>query len=296
MWNPEEQPDDEIEPRYWETIYYGRSFQLGSLRSKEPEQPWTPNTLKMLAYNSRRGVDYFVVNTSELGGHSAKNPGDQIGQYRNLLVWLRPAGDGPKTFYFQAPRNANREQSSGLWFLRFERTYLAIRLIELADPIEYEFPRFTDKIDRKTGKPKPNPRAELYRDERFFKAGVCGSSFAGFALEVGEEATHGSYEEFKAAVASKGRLETDQLAQGEVTLVGSGGRRLTLRHCRENDLPIIERDGELFDYQAHRDVYAPVDGPAPIAQGWLSGTLNVETGGRRFRCRVTRDGEVTWEE
>jgi hypothetical protein len=295
LWDPDAQSDDEVQPRYWETMFYGQTYQLGSVRSKEPMQPWTPSIFKMLAYNSKRGVDYFVVNTSKLGGHSVKNPGDQITQYRNLLIWLRPASRDPKTFCFQFPRTASREKSGDIWFVRLEKTYLAIRPIQLGELTEYEFPKYTDKIDKKTGQPKPNSRALLYENERFFSAEVRGRSFAGFALEVGEDAAHGSYDKFRQAVTKQGQLDSGGLNKGVVSLVGADGRRLTLRHNPDNDLPIVDRDGEPWDYQDHLDVYRPVDSTGPISQEWLSGTLTVEAGKQRFTCTVTRDGKVTWE-
>jgi len=291
MW----EPGTQVEPRYWETTFFGKSYQLGSARSKEPIQPWTPSMLKMLAYNSKRGVDYFVVNTSKLGEHSVKNPGDQIAQYRNLLVWLRPAGEGPRTFYFQVPRSSRREMDRGLWLVELEKTYLAVRPIRLSSYEDYELPPHTDKIDKRTGKPKPNPRAVLYENEQFFKADVEGKTYAGFALEVGEEAVHGSYQKFKRAVTSQSRLDLERLDEGVVTVKGTDGRKLTLRHNAENDLPAVERDGEPWDYAEHLDVYRPEDGAGPISQAWRSGTLRVEAGGKRFSCTVTGDGKVTWE-
>jgi hypothetical protein len=293
LWDPDQHP--QVQPRYWETMFYGHTYQMGSARSKEPMQPWTPSIFKMLALNSKRGVDYVVINTSPLGGHSTKNPGDQIGQYGNMLIWLRPAGTNHNTFYFQLPQTAKREMSGGMLLARLEKTYLALRPIQLGDFTDYEFPPFTDKIDRKTGKPKPNPRAILYRDEQFFKAEVRGGSFGGFALEIGEDATHGSYERFKRAVTKDSQLVTDQLDEGIVTLVDARARRLTLRHNQEHDLPLVERDGVPWDYQKHLDVYRPAGSAGPIAQDWLSGTLTVDAGGKKFVCTVTRDGKVTWQ-
>jgi len=77
-----------------------------------------------------------------------------------------------------------------------------------------------------------------------------------------------------------------------VTLSGSDGRKLTLRHNAENDLPAVERDGEPWDYAEHLDVYGPEGQAGPISQAWLSGTLEVEAGRRRFSCTVTEEGKV----
>jgi len=291
LWDPEQ----EIRPRYWETTFFGKTYQLGSARSKEPMQPWTPSMLKMTIFNSKRGVDYFVVNTSKLGEHSVKNAGDQIVQYRNLLIWLRPADEGERTFYFQLPRSARREVRDGIWFAALEKTFLAIRPIRLPAYTDYVLPLVTDQIEKRTGKPKPHRRGVLYQNEQFFETTAEGRGYAGFALEVGEQNTHGSYEAFKRAVVAQGKLDTAQLDRGVVTLVGTDGRKLTIRHNSENDLPGVERDGVAWDCDDHLDVYRPAGETGPVVQQWLSGTLTVEAGGKRFTCTVTKDGKVTWE-
>ena len=281
-------------PQYWETTYFGKTYQLGSARSKEPMKPWTPCMFKMTAWNAKRGVDFVVVNTAKPGGHSVKNAGDQIAQYRNLLIWLRPATTGERTFTFQFPRAARHEVAGGVWFVRLDKTTLAIRPINLSKPADYALPKTLDKIDKRTRTPKPNPRYERYKDEAYFQATATGDSFAGFALEVGEAGSHGNYDAFKAAVTSKSTLDTDTLAGGAVTLTGAGGRTLKLTHNAANDLPRIERDGKPFDYEANLDVYRPVGPNGPIEQKRLSGTLTVRAGGKVFSCTLTRDGAVTW--
>ncbi|MBN2474801.1 MAG: hypothetical protein JXB62_09355 [Pirellulales bacterium] len=288
-------PSQEVQPRYWETTFFGKTYQLGSARSRAPMQPWTPSMLKMTVYNSQRGLDYFVVNTSELGEHSVKNAGDQIAQYRNLLIWLRPADRGERTFYFQLPRSAQREIAAGVWLARMEKTYLAIHPIQLPAYSDYTIPLVTEELDKKSHKPKPNPRGVLYRDEQFFQTTADGKGYAGFAMEVGEEGVYAGYEAFKQAVVAKSHLDTTRLAQGIATLVGIDGRKLTVRHNPQNDLPEIQRDGAPWDYAQHLDVYGPEDGTGPIAQRWRSGTLTVEAGGKRFTCTVAEDGKVSWE-
>ncbi len=287
------EPDRPVRPQYWETTFFGRTFQLGTARAREPMELWTPCMFKMMAFNSRRGVDFVVVNTSPLGRHSVKNPGDQIAQYRNLLIWLRPADRDPRTFYFQVPEAARRKLDRDVWFIGLEKTYLAIWPIGHSAAEDYELPQTTGQIDRRSG--KPNSRAEMYRDEQFFRAEVRGLKYAGFALEVGEAPEHKSFEAFQQAIRSRSRLDLDRLSQGVVKLTGTDGRELLVRHNPENDLPDYSRDGEPWDYQAHLDTYQPEGRDTPIQQKWKSGTLTVEAGGKRFTCTVTLDGKVSWE-
>ena len=98
-------------------------------------------------------------------------------------------------------------------------------------------------------------------------------------------------------ICEKTRLffRRQELDSGVVSLVGSNGLRLTLRHNPENDLPTVERNDELWDYQEHMDVYQGDNGVGPISQTWSSGTLAVEAGKQRFTCTVTQDGKATWE-
>lgn len=294
LWDPAE-PIEPTEPRYWETTFFGKSYQLGSARSKEPMQPWTPSMLKMTIFNSKRGVDYFVANTGKLGEHSVKNEGDQIAQYENLLIWLRPADRGERTFYFQLPHSARREVAGGVWFAEMEKTYLAIRPIQLPAYTDYSLPLVSDEIDKRTQQPKPNERGVLYQDEQFFETTAEGKGYAGFALEVGETSEHGSFQAFQRAIAAEGKLDTSRLAEGRATLTGTDGKTLAIRHNAENDLPEVLRDGAAWDYSDHQDVYRPEGSSGPITQQWLSGTLTVEAAKHRFTCTVTADGNVTWE-
>ncbi len=292
MW----EPGQEHTPQYWETLYWGRTFSLGSAVSREPMKPWTPCVFKMMAHNSRRGVDYFVVNTSQLAGHkSFKNAGDQIAQYRDLLVWLKPVSAPDKTFHFQIPRSADVEDVKGVRFVQMEKTWLAIRPISLGPWKEWKIPQFRDKKDRRTGKPLPNPAAETYKDEAYFTATATGEDYAGFALEVGEEKEFPSYAAFKQAVLSRGKLDLRHLGRGDVTLTGTDAATLRIQHNSANDLPAVHRDGVKFDYAKHLDVYKPVTGDAPIVNEWMSGKLTVTAGGWQFTSQVTEDGKVTWD-
>jgi len=64
---------------------------MGSLVSADPEATWNVSPFKLVADNATRGADVFLANTTPLGDKAAKRAGDQIGQSRNLLLWLRPA-------------------------------------------------------------------------------------------------------------------------------------------------------------------------------------------------------------
>jgi hypothetical protein len=119
-------------PAYWETQYLAGTFQIGTCVAKDTRGPWNVNAFKLLATSAARGCDYFVAQTDTTLGQSFKHAGDQVGQYRNLVVWLRPATQ-VKPLMFQFPASAGVDQQvGGVTFLKLEKTWLALRPINLA--------------------------------------------------------------------------------------------------------------------------------------------------------------------
>jgi len=223
-------------------------------------------------------VDYFVVNTNKPGEHALKRSGDQIGQYRNLLVWLRPARPA-ETFYFQWPRAAKVQNRNGIVFIELEKTWLAIWPIHL---------------DQLRPWPLEGKWAEHYRDEQFHAATTKGDTYAGFALLVGEQPAEGSFEQFVARVSAGSKLDLSNLAQAEVTIASHDGQKLTVVHNAQNDLPTVHRNGQLRQWEKSFDIYKPLDADGPISLGWRTGTLRVSAGGQVFQCTVTAEGKVSF--
>ncbi len=271
--------EDSRAPRFWETLYFGQTFQLGSLVSRGDESLLDMcRPMSLMAYNSRRGVDYFVASTNKPGEHALKRTGDQIGQYRNLLIWLRPARPA-ETFYFQWPQSAAVQKLDDITFVKLEKTWLAIWPIRLEplNPWQAE------------GK-----LAERYHHESFCAAATTGHSYAGFALQVGEEPADGSFEQFAARVTAGSKLTLTKLDKGEVTLISHQGHKLTLVHNRQNDLPHLFRHDQDHQWEKNFDIYKPLDADGPICLGWRRGTLRVTAGGQMFQCTVTVEGKVSF--
>jgi hypothetical protein len=242
---------------------------------------------KLGAFNSQRGVDFFVANSQPVVGHQAKNAKDQIAQFRNLLIWLRPTDEKP--FYFLTPRSAKFEKEDGIWLWRFEKTWLALRPINLSDPMDE--PILLEKKEK--NKPVEMVPDERFKDEQTLKAAMTGNGYAGFALEVGEAPQ--SYDDFKRAVKDKGRLDLALLPQGVATLTGSDGRTLRLTHNQKDDLPLVRRNGQQRDWPQQIAVYAPAepeaDGKSPVQQTWGGDTLRVDAGGHTFEGRLPPQGK-----
>ncbi|MBD1887991.1 hypothetical protein [Coleofasciculus sp. FACHB-SPT9] len=270
-------PGGEDRPGYWETTFFGNTYQMGSIAGEFSDGD--VGSFKLMAENSKRGVDYFVVNTGDDRMKSGKNPGDQIGQYRNLALWLRPASD--KSFFFQLPKTAKLEIEDKLWFIKLEKTWLAIH------PINLNFSTTEVKIQDKKA-------AQLYQDEKILKVTTTDNQYAGFALEVGEAKTTGSYENFKKAVKTKTQLDLSLIATGTVQLKGTTGDTLKITHTSKNELPILIRNGVQHNWFENFELYKSPEGNSPISLGWKTGKLRVEAGGSVFEETVSKDGKVSF--
>ncbi len=262
------QPGGENKPGYWETTFFGNNYQMGSVVSEFRDAD--VGTFKLMADNSQRGVDYFVANTDNSWVSPGKNAGDQIGQYQNLLIWLRPPSN--ISFFFQLPKTSKVEIDANIWFFKLEKVWLAIH------PINLSFPSDVAINNAKL--------AQLYSQEQTFQARMSEVGYGGFALEVGEAETYSSYETFKQAVQEKSQLNLTNLSTGTVELIGTKGNRLQLTLNPKNELPFVLYDGVSYDWFKHFDLYQPTKGNVPISLGWKTGTLRIKVDQLEFATAV----------
>ena len=258
-------------PRYWETTFFGHHYQMGSIVAGFPDGDVAP--FKVTATNSDRGVDFFLANSGGKWAQSGKRSGDSIAQFRNLLIWLRPANNAP--FFFQIPKTANAEIEGGIWFFQLERTWLALRPIGLTNYTEV------------TVEDRRYERA--YGEEMTLKAESDGDRYVGFALEVGEPETHGNYTQFKQNVKRKNKLNVRELTTGKVELKGILGNTLSLTHPENDRRPIVRRNGEIYNWLNHFELYRSLPEGVPISLGWKQGRLRVEAGDRTFTTTFPSD-------
>ncbi|MCC5830120.1 MAG: hypothetical protein JJU36_11795 [Phycisphaeraceae bacterium] len=255
-------------PETWETIFQGRSYYLGSAVARGGAGD--VRAFEMLTYSGDRAADRIQINSGNR--LSGKRGGDQIGQYRNQVIWLNRGGD---QFSFSMPRPRNAVIEDGVWFIELERTFLAIRPLNLQ----------TNAANALTGGRGGNVT---------FRAAHTGGAFSGFTLEVGEKPDFRDLEHFRQSFRRSSRADLSALAQGTVELTGIDGRKLRLTHNRQNDLPIVYRDGERYDWLENMDLYRPMTENAPVSLGWREGTLRVRAGGHEFEQTVDRQGRVTF--
>ncbi len=260
-------PGADAAPEFFETMFYSDSYYLGSCVSASASHDVGP--FKLLAWNTKRGVDYFLANSGKK--MNSKNELDEIAQYRNLCIFLNGGGQG---FGMQIADTATQSSEDGVWFIEMEKTYLAIRPINLGPPAKQAGGR--------------GPAG----DSAYFAA-AAGKGLTGFALEAGEQSAYKSMAGFKAAIKAKSKLEQD----GEhFTLTGADGRKLESTFNRKNELPLVMRDGKSRDWTKEFDMYKPADGQGPITQGWKTGSMKLNAGGQTFTESIDENGKVTFSE
>ncbi len=254
-------------PETWETVFYGKTYYLGTAISMAPQgdlRPWD-----MLMDTNDGWARQFRANSGN--NFNGLRRGDQIGQYRNLVIWLRK--DSNARFAFELPGEASATIEDGIWFVEHDKTYLAIRPIN---------------IDKQAIAPVGKADKGAVR----FNAGQKGGSYAGFALEAGDASDYRNFSAFKNRIKNNSSLDVSALDDGRVVLSGNTGATLGFAYNQERDIPRIERNGEFYDWSGNFDVFKPMDENAPVAMEWHGKTLEVNAGGHTFRQTVYDDGRV----
>jgi hypothetical protein len=259
-------PGNDAAPQFYETLYFGHTFQLGTL-IQGSDGDW--NGFKMMAFNQQRGVDYFIaatgtdptkISTSSIGG-------DNVAQYRNLVIWLNNKPKAP--FQFFLPKSVQIENINGVTFIRYEKTWLALLPINIT--IDGINQIATEKV------------RDHYRDEQIVTA-LGNEGLSGFALEIGEQETHGNWKKFQRSVLQQSHLNLNQISDGIVEYYGVAGK-LKLQY-QPQGLPKVWRDENLHNWQDHYPVYQNAQGgKKPIYEGWKQGELEVVAGGYRFKSQ-----------
>ncbi|MCC5611533.1 hypothetical protein LC612_33535 [Nostoc sp. CHAB 5834] len=248
-------PGGTDKPQFYETLYFGSSFQLGTL-AQGSGGDW--NGFKLMAYNSHRGVDYFIaatgtdatkISTSSVGNNA-------VAQYQNLAIWLN---DKPVPFQFFLPKSAQVELQAGKIFVKLEKTWLAIA------PINLQFSAVNSNVKR-------------YPDDQILTAITTGQEKSGFTLEVGEAESYGSWEQFKRSILLNSKLK---ISDGTAEYISS--KKKVKLHHQGRELPKVWRDGRYHDWRTHYDIYRSDTSnmnKVPIYQAWKGGKLEVIAGGQ----------------
>ena len=262
-------PDGAMEPMYRETQFVGAGYQMGTLVSGRPEQAWNPSVFSLVVDDPARGAVHASWMVAPPWEHQSKRAGDQVAQFRNRVVWLRPAGPG-SSFFLQLPADAQWSIATIPWRIDVRSVSLFVWPLQLGAA--------------RTVTP-PGRTAGAFAKEAVFEISTVGEELAGFAMEV---LPSGAPIPSKAAFAKK--------AKNQYELIATDGGRLHVTWNAESDLPVVQRDGIAWDWAALRAPYAPTTGSSPIRQDWLSGRLTVEAGGWRFVSEVDPSGRARFSE
>jgi hypothetical protein len=122
-----------------------------------------------------------------------------------------------------------------------------------------------------------------YPDDNTYQALPTGNNYAGFALEVGEAATQGSYENFKSIFKQKSQVNLTQINQGSLLFKGSQGQSLQFTYNQVNLLPMLIRNGQKHDWSKNFALYNSLSRDnSPVSLGWKEGKLTVKAGKYQF--------------
>lgn len=232
----------------------------------------------------------------------------RVGQWGNSAIYLvRHTGATP--WRWVLPTCVSLEQAGGVTFLRGPATWLALSPIAIT--ITGLHPEQTQLLRVRQERVAYNPsrhgdvppdhmvtegkrRLVLEARDRYPNYWVLGgegaehSEYSGFAIEIGEAATHQNYAQFQRMVLDHQQLDLTNLAQGVVGFTDSRGRALRLDHAGA-----FTRNGQEIPVGPPWRYWQPEGGGnAPIRQDWLSGSLRVQVDGAVFTCSVSDTGVV----
>lgn len=275
-------PGGEEAPMFHETVYISEGFQVGTLPGGHEGDVCG---FRMASVDSGSGSEIWILSTAlkgYVGGiATATAGGDRIAQFRNLIIYANPKGDIP--FYFLVPKDVVASASGGVVFLRAASAWVALTPLH-AKPEGFDAAATAEACGGK----RPMPGNQIWT------ARGTGEGPAALVLEIGDAASHGSFDAFRKAVLEKARLDVSKLGEGEIHYTGSTGTRVGLRLQAEG-LPVVFRNGKIHDWDTHRALYAGADGSRsnPVSLGWKEGALRVEAGGWSFTGTL-REGRYSF--
>lgn len=293
---------------FHEPLYFGHHYRFGSLVGGNGGDV---SGFSMITENSARGVDYFKIGHTlgkdlkaiETGKKLTRSNFDtssagniNIAQYRNLAVYV--TDDGKADFYILCAPGAIQKQEKGIQFLQHEKTWIALT------PIGMNWQGRDEKLSRGYA-----PAGDMLVGKG------TGGAYAGFAMEVGEPETHGSFEQFVQQVLQKSQVSST--AENAWVYSGVKNNSVGLQHAgsllgpfvNKQDQPwILERvrtaeevyasypkvlrNGKLHDWRDHFAQYANPENPGagPVSLGFKKGQLRVTSNHWLFEGTMTPEG------
>lgn len=259
-------PGEGDKPMYHETMFYGKTYQLGSLF--EGSDNYDTCGFKLLTENAKGTADYVTAGSAR---GKIRNPAvgsagsDRIAQYRNLLIFAN-ANQNDVDFYLLIPKDAQVETDGNKAFIKLHKSWIALQFVN-SGAVEL------DKI---------NPGNKI-KHLRSISAKGNGNGVAGFVMEVSDASQSKSFENFKKQWGGKDHFAVaDKAIQAKSPVSGN------MVGISFADGVKVTRNGQAHDFEKdHRAVYSPAgEGKAPIHLGWKEYELHVEAGGYTFTGKL----------
>jgi len=280
-------------PEYFETQYFGRTFQMGSLVGGTTAGKTAVNGFKIVATDAKRGAiaiqglpgpdPKFVGSAKYTEGKVAGE--NRVGQNGEVAVWLVQGGESP--WVWVLPEGIATETVGGVTFLACDKTWVALHPInatELKPDEGLTMALMDGKGDAQ------------WKGHRVLSAKGKGGKFCGLAIEVGEAPEFADLTAFKRAVAARAKIGAEKITDGEAEFTGANGKRVSVQFAEKTNETGVWRDGKSHDWADHaKHLYRVAVGkPAVIEHAWLGGTLTVRAGKRAFRATVSEAGVASF--
>ncbi len=263
-------PGQDQAPEYHETTYYGKHFQLGTMKEGHG---YNRNGFKLLADHPQHGVAFVIPTTGKLrNGVTNTAGGDIVLQNGSAALYWNSKGGGVP-YHVAMPKGIPVSEANGIQFLDLGKSWAALH------PLELRWSGVTDMKGNK--KTKGKARQNLQGQGR------------GFIMEVGDAQSHPNFDAFKKAVLAKSKV---QLEGGVVKARMQDGRALMF----DSSTRSFSRDGEVqgVDWKSpeRMALWQPAQGgDTPISLGWKERRLVVEAGGHRFEAELKEDGSYVFK-
>ncbi len=296
-WQVWKEPLKKVKPKYWETLYYSSSFQLGTLRGGT--RNLDVNGFKVITDSSKRGADTFVSapgrRPTRLG--SAKYdrnaiPGESaVAQHRNLAIYLNRNSDVPFLWMWRRKYPVNK--FGKFTFLKGEKTWIALR------PIRLQITGVNEKLTEKARfeKDDDGKKRTRWNGYHIISSKLTEKKPYGFAIEVGDASLYKNYGDFKESLKESSSLQVNQNEiNNGINVRFKGGQKHSVGLTFGKNQLTVRRNGTPRDLKAERVVYGGPSGTkdALVWQDWNGGTIRVRCGGSVFRATVKKDGTVTY--
>lgn len=291
--SPWNQPAD-TPPRFFETQYYSRHFQFGTLR--QGTQAPDINGFKILVEHAERGADTIMAApvsdarliASPRYSDGVLAPNSAVAQYGSLAIYLTQESDLP--YRLLIPADAQVELLDHVTLIQTQKVSLALWPLnashfeedrEATEHIQFEINRDGERI-------------AFWPNSRILSSRRQGPGTYGFAIEVCDEAIA----DFKSRL-SQAVIETEELPiRGAVNVTSTRGERMRLQWGNVGHAIHVWQDGReiLWDSPERQAAYHTLDASL-VQQDWRAeGRLTVECGGHRFECQVDPEGRVKFSE